>query len=610
MYLAELRDRKSVKNKAEVAFDAEYDVVVAGLGTAGALAALSAAENGASVLGVEKLNLCGGSATAGGVFGYYYGVAGGRFEKVDERSAEIQKGNFINGWTFNPETKAIALDEQLSGAGVELCYCATVIGVYLDDNNAPRGVRLVTPEGLRNVGCKVILDASGEGEVCAMAGAGYVEGRGLDGQSQPFSSVRVFADGDKMNMANFDAGYAISSDGADMSRAVINSASLHLVPEGETMTELLWIATIPGIREGRLIECEKTLTFKNYLDGERPENPVAYCFSNFDSHSQDWAFEEDLAQDWMMAASLWGTNVSFPVPLECMIVKGFSNIMAVGRCLSVDHMMACALRMQRGMQKLGQAAGTVAAIAASRGVDIREVKREEYIAQLEAAGCLTIPEEERAVLENAEDLKDALASAAPGEAIWHGSRNIDKYGNDLIAWLADDNANLSRNSALALGTAGRKEALPVLLEIVKSRDAFIPANLRRNQPRILGAVYLLGKLGEADSISVLLDYIKSASGVQEVSHAMMSLLRLGRKNETRREEIAQVLSAVVNASAEYNLLLKSSSKSGEEVSEPMADLMRLIIARELKAWGCEYDISDLRAKRLSWRERRMLEEVA
>lgn len=57
---------------APVADDApRYDVIVVGGGTAGALAALTVAERGQSVLVVERLNCLGGMSTAGRIEGYY-----------------------------------------------------------------------------------------------------------------------------------------------------------------------------------------------------------------------------------------------------------------------------------------------------------------------------------------------------------------------------------------------------------------------------------------------------------------------------------------------------------------------------------------------------------
>ena len=59
-----------------------YDVIVVGLGTAGALSMLRCAEKGLSVLGIEKINQMGGTGTAGGICSYYFGSKGGMYEKI------------------------------------------------------------------------------------------------------------------------------------------------------------------------------------------------------------------------------------------------------------------------------------------------------------------------------------------------------------------------------------------------------------------------------------------------------------------------------------------------------------------------------------------------
>lgn len=67
-----------------------YDLIVAGLGTAGVYAALTAAKQGLRVLGIEKLNCCGGTGTAGDVHGYYFGTPGGIYEELDEKVREME----------------------------------------------------------------------------------------------------------------------------------------------------------------------------------------------------------------------------------------------------------------------------------------------------------------------------------------------------------------------------------------------------------------------------------------------------------------------------------------------------------------------------------------
>lgn len=58
-------------------FHKHYDVIVAGVGTAGIYAVIAAGRNGASVLGVDRLPSAGGMGTVGYVSGYYYGKGGG-----------------------------------------------------------------------------------------------------------------------------------------------------------------------------------------------------------------------------------------------------------------------------------------------------------------------------------------------------------------------------------------------------------------------------------------------------------------------------------------------------------------------------------------------------
>jgi hypothetical protein len=65
------------------------DVLVAGGGTGGALAALAAARRGCSTLVLKAGTCLGGIGTAGGIHSYYYGIQGGLQDEVDDRTAEL-----------------------------------------------------------------------------------------------------------------------------------------------------------------------------------------------------------------------------------------------------------------------------------------------------------------------------------------------------------------------------------------------------------------------------------------------------------------------------------------------------------------------------------------
>ena len=81
---------------ADFTFDGHYDVIVAGLGTAGSYALVSAAKEGAKVLGIERYNGVGGMGTYGYVSGYYYGVGGGLHIHIDEAAAQLRDEMFID----------------------------------------------------------------------------------------------------------------------------------------------------------------------------------------------------------------------------------------------------------------------------------------------------------------------------------------------------------------------------------------------------------------------------------------------------------------------------------------------------------------------------------
>ena len=61
-----------------------YDVVIAGLGTAGAITLIKCAKLGLSVFGIDRLSEMGGTGTAGGIGGYYYGSDGGYYKEINQ----------------------------------------------------------------------------------------------------------------------------------------------------------------------------------------------------------------------------------------------------------------------------------------------------------------------------------------------------------------------------------------------------------------------------------------------------------------------------------------------------------------------------------------------
>ena len=614
MLKCEMIHQKPVRSSGTPEFTSSFDIVVAGLGTAGAVAAVAAAETGARVCAVEKLHLPGGTATSGGIAGYYYGLPGGRFEKTDDAAQQIRHLAFIEGGHFHPDAKGIAIERELLAAGVEIHYDSNICAVWLDDDGATiRGVRMVTPDGVRDVGCRALIDGTGNGDVCALAGAGFREGRESDHQPQPFSSVRVFRNDKRFASANFDAGFTTSADARELNRAIIDSNSLHCFPPpwNQEPTRLYYLTQLPGHREGRLIECDHMLTAQEVIDKSWRERPFSYAYSNFDSHSLDWAFEDDTGCDWMVAASLWGKNMIAPITLEIMSVKHFRNLLVVGLSVCVVHLTASLMRMQRCMQKTGEVAGVAAALALLNGRgDVRETDRDELEKRLRASGCLdeTILPECRFPVET---WREEIGSDKPGEAIWYAAGHLAETRDTLLALLDGEDRNAAAHAAIALAVAGDGAAAPALRKLLLERDEYVPATSRRhNYPRLLPEAYLLGRVGGEEDVELLLDLARERlADYQTFSFAWRGVLTLGERFARVRRRIADGLLPILEAEDfRLPILFRNTLIHSQARHEPMHNLFRGVTAVKFKEWGIPNRLAErLAAEPLSWREKRLLE---
>ena len=107
----------------------EYDLIVAGLGAAGSIAAITAARLGLRVIGLEKGSQPGGVGTSGGIHSYYLGYSGGLYCEADEIASRLQERGFIRERGCGLLTKGMALDMLLEKSGADVIYGASVSAV-------------------------------------------------------------------------------------------------------------------------------------------------------------------------------------------------------------------------------------------------------------------------------------------------------------------------------------------------------------------------------------------------------------------------------------------------------------------------------------------------
>lgn len=173
----------------------EYDVAVAGAGVSGVVAAVRAAREGARTLLIESTGILGGLVTGGRLTKPSGVINGGVFAESLRRCVELGGADpniRYSGWgaysgSFDSEIMQRVLLEQIDAAGVEVLLRAQVVGV-VQQQRTLRGIEIQTKSGRRLIMAKVFVDATGDGDLAALASAEFLVGRKADGLTQPISS--------------------------------------------------------------------------------------------------------------------------------------------------------------------------------------------------------------------------------------------------------------------------------------------------------------------------------------------------------------------------------------------------------------------------------------
>ena len=444
----------------------DADVIVAGGGPAGVCAAIAAARNGADVLLVERGNCLGGMATRGlvGPFMTCYDRTGsvqivrGLFGEIVERLVarggaihprHCHAGTAFTSWIasghdhvtpFEPEALKLLLDEMCAEAGVRVLFHADFADPLMDGRRIV-GARVFTKAGMRDVRAKVVVDATGDGDVAFRAGAPTEFGDPESGRIQPaslffrigncdFAAITAdieahrsdFYRKDGVNYRSLHWRIAEARAAGDWTldrvsiglfRGVredewfINTSRIMGVdstdPESWSAAEaegraqvdqifrffrkyvpgcadarLLCTGSTVGIRESRHVLGEYRLTVDDCLDGRVPEDSVLLASNSVDVHGRFGPRSNEYVP---MRHGDW-----YGVPYRCLVPLEVEGLLVAGRCLSATSDAAGAVRVMPPCMAMGEAAGVAAALAASRGTTPRAVPAADIRAELVRRG--------------------------------------------------------------------------------------------------------------------------------------------------------------------------------------------------------------------------------
>lgn len=179
----------------------KYDILIVGGGISGAMAGIAAARMGARCLLAEEYGFLGGMLTAGGVgpmmtfhsgdVQVVRGVCGELIERMKKKGASPGHIPDTTGYTytvtpFDAEGMKETLEEMYLEAGGEVLYHTKAAAVRTEGQRIT-AITAANKAGLTQLEAGVLIDATGDGDLCAWAGVPMDTGRPSDGKNMPLT---------------------------------------------------------------------------------------------------------------------------------------------------------------------------------------------------------------------------------------------------------------------------------------------------------------------------------------------------------------------------------------------------------------------------------------
>ena len=327
-----------------------YDVVVVGGGTGGAPAGIAAARQKARTLVLEYLSGLGGVGTFGLISNYYWGFRGGFTKEVPgERN-------------WDPLQRAEWWRRTLREAGAEIWFGVLGCGTFVEGNRVA-GVVVATPEGRGVVLAKTVIDATGNSDIAAAAGAKTMQtdSSELAQQGTGLPRMRLGA-----RYTNTDFTIADETDMLDIWHLMVYAKNKY--------ADEFDIGQLVDSRERRRIVGDFTMTILDQMNARTYPDTISIAYSNFDTHGYT-------VDPYLLLEHPERKGFTVRIPYRCLLPQGLDGILVTGLGISMHRDAVPLTRMQADVQNQGYAAGLAAATIArtgggTRGLDVRALQRQ------------------------------------------------------------------------------------------------------------------------------------------------------------------------------------------------------------------------------------------
>jgi Dehydrogenases (flavoproteins) len=416
------------------------DVAVIGGGVTGVAAGIAAARQGARVILLEPRPFVGGNATTGLCLHNFisrYGVQvvfGLAQEIVDEL---IEMGGAVGHIPYEGFTSAVTpvdgnyfrikVTEMLAQAGVRVLYGATVVDVQVDERRI-QGLTFAAKGGLHTLNAPNVIDATGDGDIAAMAGVPFRKGDGPKERMQPISMIMHFHNVDTRRIAKelgeVNPAMAVRPEGGEPIPVYFNGSFSKwndiIMAEGlfpnkdrHVFFNTVWpdqinvntsaVLNLDGTDPVQLSRATVELTgqcqrIANFLKKNVPGFENGYCVPaafpgvresrNIQGRYQ--LTDDDVLEGRKFADTIGqvcfpvdihapessqaifhqiGGDGAFDIPYRCMLPAELDNLIVAGRCVSATHVAHGATRNMAPCLVMGEAAGIAAAMSTAGHLD-------------------------------------------------------------------------------------------------------------------------------------------------------------------------------------------------------------------------------------------------
>lgn len=396
----------------------KYDFTVVGGGLSGIAAAVCAAREGLKVLLVEKGGCLGGAMFNNLVYPFMkswtrdpktnekYHLSAGIFSEMKQRFEKYCPDTTVS--SYSPEYYKLVFDDMVREADVDVLFHARAVSVSHADEKI-KSVELITPSGTMHVEADFFCDATGNGDLFALAECDFMLGRDSDGLCQPMTNCFRMSGVDveqfKKDFEMLNRKYTEYQKDGRITNPRENLLVFYGIGEGIVHFNTTRVIKLDPTDPFDISRAEMTARAQIYeLDKFLRENSSAFKNSTIISVANEIGVRESrklkgvyvLTQEDLKALTVFEDSIAlgnydidihnsnggdtshyyfkngdyYTIPYRSLLPKEYKNLIVAGRCISATHEAQASIRILPICACLGQAAGTAAAIAYKSDTDL------------------------------------------------------------------------------------------------------------------------------------------------------------------------------------------------------------------------------------------------